>query len=110
MSQVDVFPSPNLDPSTEPPSKWQCERAAYWRLLPSLFSHFRGQYVAVHEGQVVDSGDDEVELALRVYRRFGYVPIYVGHVADEPYVLLGRDFLNAYRILPDGPQSRLEVE
>ena len=28
---------------------------------------------------------------------------------DEPYALLGRDFLNAYRILLDGPQSRLEI-
>jgi hypothetical protein len=84
MTQADVLPAPDLEPSAEPPGKWQRERAAYWRLLPSLFSKFRGQCVAIHEGQVVDSGDDEVELALRVYRRFGYVPIYVGHVSDEP--------------------------
>jgi hypothetical protein len=29
---------------------------------------------------------------------------------DEPYVLLGRDVLNGYRLLLDGPQLRLEIE
>jgi hypothetical protein len=28
----------------------------------------------------------------------------------EPYVLLGRDVLNSYRILLDGPQRALEIE
>ena len=28
---------------------------------------------------------------------------------DEPYVLLGRDVLNAHRIVLDGPNLRLEV-
>jgi len=84
MSQADVLPAPDLEGSAEPPSKWQRERAAYWRLLPSLFSQYRNQHVAIHEGQVVDCGADQVELALRVYRRFGYLPIYVGRVSDEP--------------------------
>jgi hypothetical protein len=29
--------------------------------------------------------------------------------ADEPWILLGRDMLNAHRILLDGPQSFLEI-
>jgi predicted aspartyl protease len=29
--------------------------------------------------------------------------------ADEPYVLLGRDVLNQYRILLDGPQLKLDI-
>jgi hypothetical protein len=28
----------------------------------------------------------------------------------EPYVLLGRDVLNSYRLLPDGPQLAVEIE
>jgi len=58
---------------------------SYWRLLPTLVSQYRDQYVAIHEGQVVASGTNQVELALRVYRQFGYVPIYVGLVSDEPW-------------------------
>ena len=84
MSQADVIPAPELEQFPGGTTKWEQERAAYWRLLPSLVSQYRGQYVAIHEGQVVDSGANQVEVALRVYQRFGYVPIYVGLVSDEP--------------------------
>jgi hypothetical protein len=84
MSQADVLPAPELERFPEGTGKWEQERGAYWRLRPTLVSQYRDQYVAIHEGQVVDSGPDQVELALRVYRRFGYVPIYVGLVSDEP--------------------------
>ena len=84
MSQTDVLPAPVLEPLVHETGKWEEERSAYWRLLPSLLSEYRDQYVAIHEGRVVDSGADQVELALRVYQRFGYVPIYVGLVSDEP--------------------------
>ena len=84
MSQADVLPAPDLEPAGGPPGKWQRERAAFWRLAPSLLSKYRGQYVAIHEEDVVDHGADQIELALRVYARFGYVPIYVGPVSDRP--------------------------
>jgi hypothetical protein len=40
--------------------------------------------VAIHEGQVVDSGDDKLALALRVLAKVGNVPIHVGLVTEEP--------------------------
>ena len=85
MIQAEVLPAPELEPCVDGMSKWEQERSAYWRLLPTLVSQYRDQYVAIHEGQVVASGTNQVELALRVYRRFGYVPIYVGLVSDEPW-------------------------
>ena len=88
MIQAEVLPAPELEPFVDGMSKWEQERSAYWRLLPTLVSEYRDQYVAIHEGQVVDSGASQVELALRVYRRFGYVPIYVGLVSDEPLRML----------------------
>lgn len=88
MSQAEVLPAPELKSVADGMSKWDQERSAYWRLLPSLVSRYRGQYVAIHEGQLVDSGANQVELALRVYGRFGYVPIYVGLVSDEPVRML----------------------
>jgi len=88
MSQADVLPAPEIGPCDEGMSKWERERSAYWRLLPTLVSQYRDQYVAVHEGRVVDSGTDQIEVALRAYRRFGYVPIYVGLVSDEPLRML----------------------
>ncbi len=84
MNQTDVLPAPVLEPFVHKTGKWEQERSAYWRLLPSLLPQYRGQYVAIHEGRVVDSGSDQLELAMRMYQRFGYVPIYVGHVSDDP--------------------------
>jgi len=32
----------------------------------------------------VESGSDKLEVARRAYSRFGYVPIFVSRVTDEP--------------------------
>jgi predicted aspartyl protease len=41
----------------------------------------------------------------------GFSPLAVEVLANpgEPCVLLGRDVLNNYRIIPDGPNQRLEI-
>src|SRR5208337_231551 len=41
-----------------------------------------GQYVAVHEGKVIASGRDRVEVAVEAYERVGYVSLFVGMVAE----------------------------
>jgi hypothetical protein len=57
------------------------------RLLPQLLGTHAGKYVAIHNGQVVDSDSDEVALILRVQAKIGYVPIHVGLVsAAQPVV------------------------
>ena len=67
--------------------KGEREYRAFLRLLPQLLVSHRGQYVAVHEGQVVDCDADDIILVQRVHARFGYVPICVGLVADQPPLL-----------------------
>src|SRR5688572_24237392 len=68
-----------------PPSKFEREKRAFLRLLPSLLATHPGRYVAIHDEQVVDSDSDQVELALRVQRQVGPVAIYVHLVnADQP--------------------------
>ena len=71
-------------PDPPPPTKFERERRAFFRLLPDLLQTHRGQYVAVHDEQVVDSGPDQIEVALRVLRRVGSVPIFVHLVQREP--------------------------
>jgi hypothetical protein len=44
----------------------------------------RGEYVAIHKGQVVDSDKDDVALTFRVLARVGNVDIHVGLVTDQP--------------------------
>ena len=84
MNEIEVFPAPILDLPPPPENKWEKEYHAFIRLLPQLLETHRDKYVAVHEGKVVDSGEDIIELALRAYATYGYVPIYCGLVTDQP--------------------------
>jgi hypothetical protein len=80
----DIQAPPVLTPPPPPNDKWQREQQAFLRLLPSLLQTHRDKYVAIHEGNVVESGDELVDVAMRAYGRYGYVPIYVDLVTDQP--------------------------
>jgi Family of unknown function (DUF5678) len=92
MNEIETFPAPIVDfnvPATsnepyKPHPKWQREYEAFQKMLPELLQHYRDKYVAIHEGKVVDFGNDQIEVAMRAYKTFGYVPIYVGLVTDQP--------------------------
>ena len=82
MSEPITFPAPVLELPIPPQNKWEREYRAFLQLLPDLLRTSRGKYVAVHEGRVVDSGDDELALASRVWANFGYVPIHIDLVTE----------------------------
>jgi hypothetical protein len=82
-SEPAILPTPALQGSFAPRNKWENERAAFRRLVPSLLPEYRGRCVAVHEGRVVDDAAALVTLALRVFTQYGYVPIYMDLVADQ---------------------------
>lgn len=82
MNEPIVIPAEALH--TPPRNKWEREYRAFKRLLPELLKTHHGKYVAIHEEQVVDSGEDRLELALRVLAKVGNVSIHVGHVSAEP--------------------------
>jgi hydrogenase maturation factor len=83
MSDLSTNPTFEVTlPPSEPP-KGEREYQAFLRLLPELLQTHRGQYVAVHEGQVVDADADDIALVRRVHTRIGYVPIHVGLVTEQ---------------------------
>jgi hypothetical protein len=84
MNQVDIIPAPEISELVIPQSKWDREHREFLRLLPTLLPTHRGQYVAIHDGKVVGSGEDQIKVALRAYSEWGYVPIFVGLVTDSP--------------------------
>jgi hypothetical protein len=84
MSQTHIMPAPEIYPTVVPESKWEREHRAFLRLLPSLLATHRDKFVAVHDGKVVGSGDDQTEVALSAYAQWGYVPIFVGRVSEVP--------------------------
>lgn len=57
MSEPTIFPAPEIP--IPPENQWRREQKAFRKLLPSLLNTHRGQYVAIHEGQVVESGSDK---------------------------------------------------
>jgi hypothetical protein len=59
----------------------------FWESRVALLLTHQGKFVAVHEGQVIDSDSDDIALVQRVHARVGYVPIHVGLVTEEPLVV-----------------------
>ena len=78
---VGTFPEVGLPQTSN--TKYECERLAFYRLLPLLLTTHRDQYVAIHNGQVVDSGMDRKVLVSRTLDRV-QADIYVGLVSAEP--------------------------
>jgi hypothetical protein len=68
------------DPSL---SRLAREREAFLRLLPQLLTTHHGQYVAIHDEQVIDSGPERLEVAQRAQEKVKE-GVYVGLVSDEP--------------------------
>jgi hypothetical protein len=87
MSETAMQPAFAVDLPAPQISKGEAEYRAFLRLLPGLLGTHRGQYVAIHDGQVVDSDTDDRALVLRVQAKVGYVPIHVGLVTDPQPVV-----------------------
>jgi hypothetical protein len=84
MSEAIIYPAPDLDLRSTPETPYERERRAFREMLPELLKTHFGQYVTIHEGRIVASGPDEIAVAMEAYSRVGYVPLYLGHVTDEP--------------------------
>ncbi len=102
MSEPTTLPALTVELTRPPQSKWEREYRAFLQKLPELLKTHRGKYVAFHEGQMVDSGDDELALASRVWDKYGYVPIHVGLVTDQP---LRPVRMPSFRIVSPEPTS-----
>jgi hypothetical protein len=83
-----TLPAPELGPTVSAGGKWAQEHEAFRRLLPGLLTTHRGQYVAIHLGQVIASGLDKVSVAMAALQQIGNVPIHVGLVSEHPEVVV----------------------
>jgi PHD/YefM family antitoxin component YafN of YafNO toxin-antitoxin module len=64
----------------------QPERKAFQQLLPELLKTHKGQFVAIHKGEVVDADVDNRELAKRICARRLF-PVYIQLVSEQPRVI-----------------------
>ncbi len=97
-------------PPPAPLPKGEREYRAFQRLLPGLLATHAGQYVAVHEENVVDAGPDDLELVQRVHERIGYVPIHVGLVVHPQPLPACPAPGNTVRMRPRPPRHGSSVQ
>jgi nicotinamide riboside kinase len=83
MSETTTPPAIEVQLPEPPLTKFERERRAFYRLLPELLNTHRGQYVAIHDEQVVDSGPVRAEVVFRALDRVR-ADIYVGLVSEGP--------------------------
>lgn len=60
------------------------ERRWYEAHHPDLVQQYRGQYVAVHNGRVIDKDQEGRALSKRVRQKYGRLAIAIIHIADTP--------------------------
>ena len=66
-----------VPPSAQRHSQLASEQAAWYARPPDERARYRGKFVAVHDGQVVDHDPDQRALYLRVRARFGHTPVLI---------------------------------
>jgi hypothetical protein len=60
------------------------EQSAYERDHPLLLKQYRGQFIAMHHGKVIDHDADRLALRRRVRQQLGDIPVFFTLVEDEP--------------------------
>jgi len=60
------------------------ETEAFWAMQVDLATRYPGEYIAVHQGQVVDHDPDIVRLEQRVAEQLGEVAVLIAPVTDTP--------------------------
>lgn len=64
------------------------EQAAFQQMLPDLLRQYKGQYVAVYRGGVIDHDPDQVALVMRLDQTHPDDVVLVKLVTDKPKRLL----------------------
>jgi hypothetical protein len=64
--------------------KIEQEGAAYRRQHAAIKAQYLGQYIAVHEGQVVDHDPDFAALRRRIHQQYGHTPVMITRVEEQP--------------------------
>ena len=64
--------------------KIRAETEAFNQQRKILLTKYLDQYVAIHNGQVIDHDQDLRTLHLRVFDRLGHTPVLLKQVTQEP--------------------------
>lgn len=84
MSETALLTAPEISWPAASPDKWDDEHQAFVAQRGDMLRQYPGEYVAIHQGEVVGHGPDKIAVALQAYRQHGRVAIYVGLVSESP--------------------------
>ena len=61
------------------------EKNAFLQIRRSLIGDpaYSGKYVAIVKGEIAGVGDDRIKLARHIYKKKGYVTMYIGEVSEH---------------------------
>jgi uncharacterized protein YuzB (UPF0349 family) len=73
----------------ESEKEFEADREYYNKIKPSLMKSekYRNKYVAIVKGELVASGDNELELVQKIYKEYGKVPMYVSNPSVQKQVI-----------------------
>lgn len=66
------------------------ESNEYQKQHSEIKKEYFGQFIAMHQGQIVDHDADFQNLNERIRKRFGYTAVLITNVEEEPYTILNR--------------------
>ena len=69
---------------TDPKEKLAAETRAFQQQRAALLNQYRGEYVAMDKGQVIDDDPDRRALHLRVFGKLAHTPVLLQQVTDQP--------------------------
>jgi len=84
--EFEAWRERHIAPLPSPDDEWERDRQAFEVMRGELLKTHKGQFVAILNNQVVDADVEIGTLAKRVYARFGYRPIYMQKVTEQPRV------------------------
>jgi hypothetical protein len=64
--------------------KIEAEQKQYEAQHSTLLKLYKDQYIAMHEGEVIDHDLDRVVLSRRVRQHYGNTPVFIVQVRNEP--------------------------
>jgi predicted DNA-binding antitoxin AbrB/MazE fold protein len=64
------------------------EQGAYQAMLPELLAQYKNQYVAIHQGKVVDHDTDKIALVVRLDDNYPDAVVLIQQVSEEPEKVL----------------------
>jgi len=82
--EFEAWRERHISPPLSPDDEWEQGQQAFKQMQSKLLKTHKGQFVAVLDNQVIDADSEIGTLARRVYARFGYRPIYMQKVTEQP--------------------------